>query len=547
MASRIGSDKVDEFLLEEFKNQSKAIDASEAVGDTRVTQFMTAASALTSALGIANILVPALKNDNGNLSAIMSSIPAESYLIALAGMFALLAYGWVTLARIIHRNRTTDEHKVKLDRIRKYFLEKKPDIIEYMPYNPYGPLKNRKEQWKSPWSLGTGGLVQTVALMNSVIIATVCIIAVLFIASLLATNVRQSSNLQDAYARVLQQEAASSIQFGFSSFNYWIMACIAAAAVGALSSWLIQRRYVISEYDENYKRIIEDWKEGMATGILTNNKGTELEIGLIVISDDPPSREEIAEKAKRMILSISNYKIQDLDEVKITDIYMDKNSILANQGYALRIRKIEKKSSDKEVPVQKYTLKGPSEILGYAQKRSQMEEDYSDASLKALASKLEGLHMPIITTWGAISKNDPVELMKRNGLNVIQQREVERSAIRVTKEHRIYREETDVAELDIDHVTCNIGNNGYQVSYYNIEIEAKGSGDSSDLSILLTSLRGDKGNGERWKMWPYSKLATIKTITNLVGLGQIKPASKKYELKRTDFKLIEGVLGKEKI
>src|SRR5918996_669037 len=141
MASSGSLDKKEEYLLEEYKKESEALAASEAVGDTRVSQFMTVASSLVGALGIANILVPSLNNDN--LSAITSSTPAESYFLAVAGLLVLLAYGWVTLVRLIRRNFVTDGHKIRRDRIRKYFAENHPGISKYLPYNPNEPPKDR--------------------------------------------------------------------------------------------------------------------------------------------------------------------------------------------------------------------------------------------------------------------------------------------------------------------------------------------------------------------------------------------------------------------
>lgn len=177
MASSGSSEKIDEFLIEEYKKQTEGLAASEEVGDTRVSQFMTITSTLISAFGIANILSPTLNKDNP--SAITSSMPSEIYVIALIGLFALLAFGRVTLVRIVHRNFVTDRHKINLGRIRKYFLAKDPKILAYLPYNPYEEPEDRRDNWKAKWKipmLGTGGLVQTVALMNNIIVATIFIV-----------------------------------------------------------------------------------------------------------------------------------------------------------------------------------------------------------------------------------------------------------------------------------------------------------------------------------------------------------------------------------
>jgi hypothetical protein len=45
----------------------------------------------------------------------------------------------------------------------------------------------------------------------------------------------------------------------------------------------------------------------------------------------------------------------------------------------------------------------------------------------------------------------------------------------------------------------------------------------------------------------YSKLATIKTIEKLIKLRKINPTSEQYELKPSDFAMIEGLLSRENL
>jgi hypothetical protein len=266
-----------------------------------------------------------------------------------------------------------------------------------------------------------------------------------------------------------------------------------------------------------------------------NSNDIELETGLVIICSNDLDCKAIADKIRKLP-PIAQYEFQKEKELHITDIYMDRNLTLADRGYALRFRKVEQTLSSEKTQY-KFTLKGPSKGLGYAQERLEIEKDWSYASLKILTSELERLGIPIkITEPG--DENDPISLMKGNGFKVIQNREVKRKTIEVrsTKKNDI------VAELDIDYVSCSICDN-QQVGYYNIEIEAKGSGDASDLSTLVAGLKDYKGIGECLKIWPYSKLATIKTIEELIKLGKINPSSShKYELKPSDFSMIERVL-----
>jgi hypothetical protein len=230
MASSDSLDKKEEYLLEEYKKESEALAASEGVGDTRVSQFMTIASSLIGALGIANILVPALNNEN--LSAFTSSIPPESYFLAVAGLLVLLAFGFVTLVRLIHRNFVTDEHKIRRDRIRKYYAENYPDIVKYMPYDPTDPdekPKNRREKWVSLWSLGTGGLVQTLALMNAIIFATMWFLVTIVVVKPIIGEKEWS-------------------------FIVWIIALV-VGGLAFLVLWWRQFLYIHNKYDKNYTKL----------------------------------------------------------------------------------------------------------------------------------------------------------------------------------------------------------------------------------------------------------------------------------------------------
>jgi hypothetical protein len=269
-----------------------------------------------------------------------------------------------------------------------------------------------------------------------------------------------------------------------------------------------------------------------------NSNDIELEAGLVIICSNDVDCKTIADKIRKLS-HIDDYIFQNEKEQHIKDVYMDRNRILADRGYALRFRKIEQALSS-EKGQYKFTLKGPSKGIGDTQERLEIEEDWSYSSLKILNSALQMLDIPI-KIIELRDENDPISLMKRNGFEVIQNREVKRKAIEVrnTKKNHV------VAELDIDYVCCSISENK-QVVYYNIEVEAKGLGDASDTSRLVAALKHYKGIGECLKPWPYSKLATIKTIDKLVKLEKIKPNSEKYELRSSDFALIENVLSKEK-
>jgi hypothetical protein len=98
----------------------------------------------------------------------------------------LCLYGVVTPTRIVVRSVASDRHKANLDIIQVYFMktiqlpnDNNSSIIKIhksMPNNPYESQEDRRAKWKKPWSVGTDGLVHIVALINSIIFATLCII-----------------------------------------------------------------------------------------------------------------------------------------------------------------------------------------------------------------------------------------------------------------------------------------------------------------------------------------------------------------------------------
>lgn len=83
----------------------------------------------------------------------------------------LLIFGIFTLVRIVHRNLVSHEELRAAGRIRRYFVDKDPEIARYLYYEPYDDKPFRKKEWKDIASIGTGGLVETVMLINSFIAA----------------------------------------------------------------------------------------------------------------------------------------------------------------------------------------------------------------------------------------------------------------------------------------------------------------------------------------------------------------------------------------
>lgn len=152
-------------LMEEFRALNTSHWERVQLADRRVNFFITLTTSFIAAFGIAKVLesIARATSDNDNTTIIILSV-----------LGILLTYGLFTLARITQRNIVADEIKEQLDNIRKYFIEKDPDIERYLPRKPlsnkYNYYEKRKEKWQNWYSIGTAGLAQTIALLNSVLL-----------------------------------------------------------------------------------------------------------------------------------------------------------------------------------------------------------------------------------------------------------------------------------------------------------------------------------------------------------------------------------------
>jgi len=149
-----------DFLLAEYRSHLDSFWRSEELGERRVNFFITLTTAVLAALAIREkgILVSGGKVD----------------LIFFYGLGVLLLFGVVTLARIIRRNLVSHEYLRAVGRIRRYFTDKDQQILRHLYYGPYDDRPQRQKEWHQIFSLGTGGLVETVALVNGLIVAALC-------------------------------------------------------------------------------------------------------------------------------------------------------------------------------------------------------------------------------------------------------------------------------------------------------------------------------------------------------------------------------------
>lgn len=158
-----------DFMLEEYKHHFADFERSEEIGEHRVNFFITLVTAVFGAFGV---LVGKLIFENGDFDI------TKYYLIINAALLAMLLFGILTLARVIHRNLVSDRELRAMGRIRRYFVEKDPEIYPFLYYKPRDDTPARKKEWKDLASFRTGGLVETVMLINSFIAAILMVLII---------------------------------------------------------------------------------------------------------------------------------------------------------------------------------------------------------------------------------------------------------------------------------------------------------------------------------------------------------------------------------
>ncbi len=143
--------RTEDFLLVEYRNLADSFWRNEEAGERRVNFFITLVTAVLSAL------VAWATRGSGSRT-------DSDYAIVLFALLALLALGSVTFLRMLRRNQVTDEYKRAMDSIRAFFKEGDERLRDYEPFK-----KMRRK-------MGRGGLVEMVAVLNSVIAGAIGIV-----------------------------------------------------------------------------------------------------------------------------------------------------------------------------------------------------------------------------------------------------------------------------------------------------------------------------------------------------------------------------------
>jgi 8-oxo-dGTP pyrophosphatase MutT (NUDIX family) len=154
-------DATRELLLQDYRYLSDSFWKNEQTGETRVNWFI---GIVTAAGGGLFGLTSAEHRPHGE--------PLR--LIFVASLFALLAFGVITLFRIVKRNIVTDGYKRGMDVIREAFVDHFDGEHVLLQYHPLG---RKKKGAQKGVSRRLGGLTHSVLTINSLLIAGLAAVA----------------------------------------------------------------------------------------------------------------------------------------------------------------------------------------------------------------------------------------------------------------------------------------------------------------------------------------------------------------------------------
>jgi hypothetical protein len=142
-------------LLKEYDHLSASFRGNEELGERRVNIYLAIVSAVVAVMGYLILRPP----DGSRVS---------FHPVVVLALLALLAFGILTLVRVVRRNIATDECLEGLRLVRSYFVARgNEEHLQCLTFNPYNGRRVRKQG--STWTFGKAGMVETVALLNSIV------------------------------------------------------------------------------------------------------------------------------------------------------------------------------------------------------------------------------------------------------------------------------------------------------------------------------------------------------------------------------------------
>lgn len=153
----------EDFLRAEYEYVTRLLINNEQLGERRIEFFV---SLVTAVIGVSGLIGA---SDIMNFDIIGAENKTRMIaIIILISIGTIVPFGFITLERIIRRNLETDEYKAKLDKIRRYFIERDKSIADYVAFDPYIQY-SRTKKWSELFSFGVGGFAETIRLINSII------------------------------------------------------------------------------------------------------------------------------------------------------------------------------------------------------------------------------------------------------------------------------------------------------------------------------------------------------------------------------------------
>jgi uncharacterized protein YjbK/uncharacterized membrane protein YhiD involved in acid resistance len=500
-------DNAKEILKKEYDRYSDLFKENESLGERRVSFYITLITTIISALGITTVATNLLSGRQVSTGNIF--LPIVFFI--LTGLFL---FGLVTHRRIIGRNVTTDNYLVDLDKIR----------IGMSGIRPPKPVSSRRRPLKCMiFSVGKGGIAETIRVINSLIVGLICAVLWIYILGL---------NL-------------------FTAIPF---------TIGLVGSWINQCQYARMSYLDEEKGLIrvrkkeqqkEDNKQDMKIEYkkkYQHNNMRETEASIVICSD---SAKRLAAQIARLD-SIADYPLVKMGSKKIVDTYFDTNQkVLAKKRVALRVREID---GDYWIAVKGPTADGISNI-----DRSEYEVNWSHHNITKIVDYLkktanvEGLK--VVKTNTGLVETEPLKFLQAIGLVIVQRRENLRKIRYILSKNSSNQNDRVLAELDIDHVIYhfNFGN----VSLYDIEIEEKVTEQEArkDKDIFSNSILDEivgelisKYGPETFRKWKFGKLALGKGIEKLQKDNALKDmVDNNNNLRREAYDKIEEYIQHEEV
>jgi len=171
------AEKSSSFMQAEYEHHLSEFRRNEELGESRVNLFLAIITAVLG--GGAFLFIEAMSDAKGH-----KFLANEIYLIIACAFVVTLLFGYVTLLRLVHRNLASSEELRASHRIKRYFTDRDQPIWKYLYYKPYDNIPKREVKWKNGGIFGRGGFVETVMLINAILVAILAVIVIQLVANL---------------------------------------------------------------------------------------------------------------------------------------------------------------------------------------------------------------------------------------------------------------------------------------------------------------------------------------------------------------------------